>query len=69
MGFFKRNLQINVVYKNGVKDRIGPALLNTLINSKQVEQFERSSGWVTVGIDPVRHLGGSEFAGVERRGC
>ena len=67
MGFFRQNIQINVVYKNGVKDRISPAMLGTLINSKQVEQFERSSGWVNVATDAVRHVGEVSFAGVERR--
>ena len=67
MGFFRQNAKINVVYKNGVKDRISPALLGTLINSKQVDQFERSSGWVRVGIDAVRGIGKVSFAGAERR--
>ncbi|MEA3543711.1 MAG: hypothetical protein U9R69_00660 [Thermodesulfobacteriota bacterium] len=69
MGFFRQNAKINVVYKNGVKDRISPALLDTLIHSKQVDQFERSSGWVRVGIDVVRGMGGFGFSGVERRAC
>ena len=67
MGFFQQKLQINVVYKNGVKDSISSVLLNTLISSKQVEQFERSSGWVKVGVDPIRSMGKTSFAGAERR--
>ncbi|MDA3902415.1 MAG: hypothetical protein PF441_03075 [Desulfuromusa sp.] len=67
MGYFRQNVKINVVYKNGVKDHISPALLGTLIHSKQVEKFERSSGWVSVGSDPVRQVGEANFAGVERR--
>ena len=67
MGFFRQNIQINVVYKNGVKDRISPALLGTLINSKQIDQFERSSGWVNVTTDAVRHVGEVSFAGADRR--
>ncbi|MEA3363196.1 MAG: hypothetical protein U9Q61_08020 [Thermodesulfobacteriota bacterium] len=67
MGYFRQKRQINVVYKNGVKDHLSPALLTTLINSKQIEQFERSSGWVTVGIDSVRGAGKSSFTGAERR--
>jgi len=69
MGFFRQNAKINVVYKNGVKDRVSPALLGTLINSKQVDQFERSSGWVMVGIDAVRGTGEASFSGSERRSC
>lgn len=67
MGFFRQNIQINVIYKNGVKDRISPALLSTLINSKQIDQFERSSGWVNVATDVVRHVGEVSFSGAERR--
>lgn len=58
--------KINVVYKNGVKDSISPGLLNVLLRSKQVTQFERSSGWVTVGKDAIRGTGGA-FSGVNRR--
>ena len=67
MGYFRQKMQINVIYKNGVKDHISPALLGTLINSKQIDQFERSSGWVKVGIDPVRDMKNADFTGVERR--
>ena len=68
MGFLRQDTKINVIYKNGVKDHISPALLGTLINTKQVDQFERSSGWVKVGVDPVRGMGRSSFVGDERRG-
>ena len=67
MGFFRQRSKINVIYKNGVKDRISPALLGTLINSKQIDQFERSSGWVRIGIDAVREVGSGVFVGQERR--
>ncbi len=67
MGYLRQKMQINVVYRNGVKDHISPALLSTLINSKQIEQFERSSGWVKVGIDSVRHGEEADFTGAERR--
>ena len=67
MGYFRQKLKINVIYRNGVKDHISPALLETLINSSQIEKFERSSGWVRVGIDQVRHVAETNFSGVERR--
>lgn len=67
MGFLRQDTKISVVYKNGVKDHISPALLGTLINTKQVDQFERSSGWVKVGVDPVRSKGESCFMREERR--
>ncbi len=67
MGFFRQSTKINVVYKNGVKDRISPALLNTLIKSKQIEQFERSDGWARIGVDPIRESGKKDYAGTDRR--
>lgn len=67
MGFFRQSTKINVIYKNGVKDRISPALLNTLIDSQQIEKFERADGWATVGVDPVRRAALNGYAGSERR--
>jgi len=67
MAFFRRSTKINVVYKNGVKDRISPALLGTLINSKQIDQFEREDGWAKIGLDPIRGSGGVAYEGSERR--
>ncbi len=63
----KQVSKINVVYKNGAKDRIGPALLDAMIDAKQVEQFERDDGWAEVGIDPIRGMGGPPYAGRNRR--
>ena len=67
MGFFKRSSKVSVVYKNGVKDRISPALLSTLIDSRQIDQFERLDGWTRVGMDPIRGMGGIGYDGGERR--
>lgn len=67
MAFFRRSTKINVVYKNGVKDRISPTLLGTLIDSKQIDQFERSDGWARVGLDPIRGMGGIGYEGGDRR--
>jgi len=67
MGFFRQSTKINVVYKNGVKDRISPALLNTLIDTRQIDQFERDEGWAKVGIDPTRKAAQTDYTGAERR--
>jgi hypothetical protein len=67
MGFFSPSVKINVIYRNGVKDRISTALLSTLIDSKQIDHFERSSGWVKLELDPVRGMGGAVYYGTERR--
>jgi hypothetical protein len=29
-------------------------ILDTLIETKQITKFRRSTGWVTLGMDPVR---------------
>ncbi|MCK5826363.1 MAG: hypothetical protein KAG93_04965 [Desulfuromusa sp.] len=67
MGLYRQNIKINVIYKDGTKDQVSPALLNTLIDAKQIEQFERSSGWVKVDSDQIRHVGATDFPGKERR--
>lgn len=67
MVFFRRTTKVNVVYRNGVKDRISPALLGTLIDSRQIDQFERNDGWAKVGLDPIRGVGGVNYEGGERR--
>ena len=67
MGLFCRFPKIKVVYKNGSTDKISPSLLPTLIDAKEIVQFQRSDGWITVGIDPIRGMGGAPYQGVERR--
>lgn len=67
MKLFRYSNRINVVYSNGVSDRITPALLDTLIRTRRIEQFERSEGWVDIGIDPIRGMGGSGYDGSDRR--
>jgi hypothetical protein len=66
MGYVKPSAKISVVYKNGVKDRISPGLLDTLLDAQQVDRFQRSEGWVRVGADRLRGKGG-DYAGYERR--
>ncbi|MBN1958673.1 MAG: hypothetical protein JXQ81_14135 [Desulfuromonadales bacterium] len=67
MGFFRQSTKINVVYKNGVKDRISPALLSTLIDSRQIDRFEREEGWAKIGVDPVRSAENTDYTGADRR--
>lgn len=59
--------RINVVYTNGVTDRISPSLLDTLIVGHRVDRFERSDGWVEIGIDVIRGMGGPGYTGENRR--
>lgn len=67
MGFFEQSNRINVVYRNGVRDRISPALLTTLLDSQQIEWFERSAGWVKVGADKIRSSQPVDYRGEDRR--
>ncbi len=41
--------------------------LGQLIANGEILAFERSSGWVKTGCDPVRGDGGREYDGPERR--
>jgi hypothetical protein len=67
MRSFKRGHKIKVVYANGVADLVSPDLLDSLLVSKRVDQFERSDGWAELGIDPIRGMGGPIYDGQNRR--
>jgi hypothetical protein len=45
---------IQVIRNDKHYDYVKDFMLDLLIASKEVVQFKRSSGWVTVGIDPIR---------------
>ena len=45
---------IQVIYPDNHHDFVKPSILDTLIESGTIMKFRRSSGWVTVGTDPVR---------------
>jgi hypothetical protein len=45
---------IQVIYDDNHHDFVKPVILDTLIESRKIAKFKRSSGWVTVGMDPVR---------------
>jgi hypothetical protein len=62
---------IDVILKDGTYHHFTPRVLNVLLESYRVHKFKRSSGWVTVGIDPVRtkkdHNSCPTYTGSERR--
>ncbi len=58
---------IRVRYKDGRIDLIPSQQLNELIVMNEIEQFERSAGWVVVGEDPVRSTLRGRYVGPERR--
>lgn len=58
---------VPVVYKDGMMDMVGSAVLQRLIDTNDIIKFQRSEGWVYPGIDPVRHSRSSFYDGPERR--
>ncbi len=45
---------IDVILKDGTYHHFTPRVLDVLLESHRVHKFKRSSGWTTIGIDPVR---------------
>jgi hypothetical protein len=62
---------IDVVLADGTSSQISPRALDVLLDTNRVLKFRRSSGWVTVGVDPVRSRRSSfafdSYSGPERR--
>ena len=59
---------IQVKWTNGSYDYIKDFMLDCLLEAGVVDSFQRSSGWVKIGVDPVRsctHNG--RYNGPERR--
>jgi hypothetical protein len=59
---------VQVNWTNNTYDYVKDFMLDSLIEAGVVARFLRSSGWVTVGVDPVRtrHTNG-QYDGAERR--
>jgi hypothetical protein len=45
---------IDVITRDGSYQHLTPLALDILLQKNHVLKFRRSSGWVTVGIDPIR---------------
>ena len=59
---------IQVNYTDDRYDFVKDFMLETLIASGAISKFRRSSGWVQVGVDPVRKTRPSTpFSGADRR--
>lgn len=58
---------IRVRYKDGKIDLIPSQKLDELILMEEITQFERSSGWVTIGRDPIRSTLRGRYSEPERR--
>ncbi|HBA87888.1 MAG TPA: hypothetical protein DCZ75_07820 [Geobacter sp.] len=58
---------IQVGYEDDRYDYVKDFMLDDLINRGAIAKFKRSSGWVTLGVDPIRRSRRGEYEGVERR--
>jgi hypothetical protein len=50
------NMLIKVMYEDGKIGKIESSQLDDLIHSRKIKKFQRSSGWVTIGVDPIREV-------------
>jgi hypothetical protein len=57
---------IKVIYKDNSAGIVRASSLQQLIASAKIVAFRRSGGWVKIGRDPVRGLGG-RYQGPDRR--
>ena len=60
-------LIIPVLLRDGTEEIVGPRVLDHMLEEKRVAFFRRSGGWVVVGRDPLRGMGGRLYTGRERR--
>ena len=62
---------IEVIMSDGTYHHLTPQVLDVLLENNRVIKFRRESGWVTVGVDPIRIKSRREashmFNGHERR--
>jgi len=59
---------IQVNYTDDRYDFVKDFMLETLIASGAIAKFRRTSGWVQIGVDPVRKARPSEpYQGTDRR--
>ncbi len=58
---------IRVRHNAGKVEQVPPRKLQRLIEKRKIIQFMRSSGWVTVGYDPIRRVVLDGYDGPERR--
>ena len=59
-------MMVRIRYSDGRYDLVKAAMLDLLINLRQINQFERRDGWAIIGRDPLRGEGGG-YQGPERR--
>jgi len=58
---------INVIYQNGKYGLVEDSELDKLIVQVKIKKFLHSTGWCTIGADPIRKDSRIDFKGQERR--
>ena len=59
---------LQVIYSDNHYDYVKDMMLDDLIGSHKIEKFHRRTGWVTIGVDPIRERDNiHSFNGIERR--
>jgi len=58
---------INVIYQNSKYGLVEDSELDELIVNRKIKKFLRSTGWCTLGVDPIRKEPRIDFKGPERR--
>ena len=58
---------IQVNYGGDKYDYVKDFMLDALIETGAIALFRRRTGWVRVGVDPVRKPHGRKYSGEERR--
>ena len=53
---------IEAIMSDGTYHYLPPSVLNVLLENNQVIKFKRSSGWVAVGINPIRFKNRREYS-------
>lgn len=60
-------MMVPVMLRDGTEEIVSSQVLDRMLESDQVAFFRRSSGWVVVGRDTLRGMGGFIYRGKERR--
>ena len=60
-------MMIRVMYHDGKTEMVRQPLLRHLITTGKIQKFRRNDGWVTVGVDPIRHKKRQPYNGADRR--
>ncbi|WP_020675268.1 GSU3473 family protein [Geopsychrobacter electrodiphilus] len=58
---------IRIIYRTGEEDLVSPKFLDILLYLDQVQLFERSAGWVVVGVDQLRGSLPATYSGPDQR--